>query len=107
MTTAAIATLERALQLDDIAEIRAGIAQALGSLRQSPRVLNGPEVSGMVNRAIRTQFDGNAAAAARAWGTSRQSLFSFLAGERPCPPPVLRAIGLRRKRAGRDLYEEV
>jgi len=70
-------------------------------------VLNGQEVSGRENSAIRLKFDGNAAAAARARGTSRQSLHRFLDGGSPCPPPVLMAIGLRRRSAGRNLYEEV
>lgn len=49
---------------------------------------------------------GTAAAAARAWGVTRQTVYAAQAGPKPCAPAILRAIGLRRV-TGRRLYTEV
>lgn len=91
----------------DLDQLRVDVAMALAAIQQQPGVLNAAEVSGLVNKAIRTRFDGNMAAAARAWCIPKQSLHSFLNGDRCCPPAVLDALGLRKRAAGRDLYEQV
>ncbi|MBJ6986046.1 AAA family ATPase [Devosia sp. MC521] len=54
--------------------------------------------------AIESEY--TAAAAARAWGVTRQTVYAAQAGPKPCPPAILRAIGLRRV-TGRRLYQEV
>lgn len=104
MTTSAIATLERVLDLDDVDEIRLGIAQALGSLRQQPGVIDDLGLFARMNREIAKH--GGQAAAARAWGVPRQEVFAVLNSDRTCPPRLLEAMGLRRV-GQRNLYREV
>ncbi len=84
--------------------IRAAIAQALGSLRQQPGFIDDIGLHARLNREIAKH--GSQAAAARAWGLSRQELHAALSGTRPVPPRILSAIGLRRV-GQRSLYREV
>jgi len=116
MTTVAVTHLRSALEAINIAghpldldmdQLRHDVSMALAAIQQQPGVLNAAEVSGLVNNAIRSKFDGNMTAAARAWGLPKQSVHAFLNGDRCCPPAVLDALGLRKRTAGRDLYEQV
>jgi len=50
---------------------------------------------------------GSARAAARAWDVKPQTLHCVLNGDRPCPPAILKHLGLKRIPAGRTLYREV
>ena len=75
------------MTLDDIAEIRAGIAQALGSLKQQPSVIDDIGLHARMLREIKKH--GSMAAAARAWGVPRQEVFAVLNSDRTCPPRLL------------------
>lgn len=113
MTITAIKSITSALERIDIADhpldldidaLRAELNIALASLSQGPVVYDDLSLHARLNREV-AKF-GTAAAAARSWGVTRQTVHAALAGPKPCPPAILRAIGIRRV-SGRRLYTEV
>lgn len=118
MTTTAIKALERALhEIDgiqnakwgdpDFEGLRVDIKTALQSLRQQPAIYNDVTLHPKLMREI-AKFP-TAAAAAKAWGISRQTLHAAVngAGGKPVPPSILRNIGLERVPNGRRQYREI
>lgn len=107
MTTAAIKALERAATLDDIDSMRVEIAAALNALKQQPAIYNDVTLHPRLMREI-AKFP-SAAAAAKAWGISRQTLHAAVNGtsDKPVPPSILRNIGLERVPIGLRQYREI
>lgn len=83
--------------------MRAEIRRGLTSLRQQPNVLDDITLHTRLNREIPNR--GSIAATAKAWGVAQQTVFCVLNGDRPCPPAILRHLGLRR--STRRLYSEI
>lgn len=118
MSTTAIKALERALhEIDgiqnakwgdtDFEGLRVDIKTALDSLRQQPAIYNDLTLHPKLLKEI-AKFP-TAAAAAKAWGISRQTLHAALtgAGGKPVPPSILRNIGLERVPNGLRQYREI
>lgn len=107
MSQTAIRALERAITLDDIDSVRVEIAAALNTLKQQPTVYNDLTLHPRLMREI-AKFP-SAAAAAKAWGVTRQTLHAAVtgAGGKPVPPAILRKIGLERVPAGVRQYREI
>ncbi|WEJ32739.1 hypothetical protein [Devosia sp. SD17-2] len=113
MTSTTVASLERALEIaghvadsgTDVRDLQHEIRSALNSLRQGPPVINDLQLHARLNREIAKH--GSMSKAAADWGVPRQTLHAVVNGDRPCPPVILAAIGLRRLPAGRALYREL
>lgn len=107
MSQTAIRALERAAVSDDIDSMRVEIASALNALKQQPSVYNDLTLHPRLMREI-AKFP-TAAAAAKAWGISRQTLHAAVngTGDKPVPPSILRHIGLERVPNGLRQYREI
>lgn len=105
MTSRAIAMLERALSANDPDLIRSEIQSAIAELRQPSGTYNSVSITAPLEKAVKA-FP-SAAAAAAAWGVSRQVLHAVRNGDRPCPPSILAAIGMEKVPSGRRLYREL
>lgn len=107
MATTAIRALERAVTASDIDSMKLEIASALNALKQQPVVYNDLTLHPKLMREI-AKFP-TAAAAAKAWGISRQTLHAAVtgAGGKPVPPAILRHIGLERVPNGLRQYREI
>ena len=105
MSQTAIKALERAANLDDIDSMRVEIAAALNALKQQPSVYNDLTLHPRLMREIAKS--PSAAAAAKAWGVTRQTLFAAANGDKPVPPSILRHIGLERVPHGLRQYREI
>lgn len=107
MTNRAIRALERAATLDDIDSMRVEIAAALNALKQQPSIYNDLTLHPRLMREI-AKFP-SAAAAAKAWGVTRQTLHAAVngTGDKPVPPAILRHIGLERLPNGLRQYREI
>ena len=107
MSQSAIRALERAASSSDIDSMRVEINAALNALKQQPSVYNDLTLHPRLMREI-AKFP-SAAAAAKAWGISRQTLHAAVtgAGGKPVPPAILRKIGLERVPNGLRQYREI
>jgi hypothetical protein len=105
MTARAIEMLNRALQANDPDMVRSEIRAAIAELRQPIGTYNSVSITAPLEKAVKA-FP-SAAAAAAAWGVSRQVLHAVRNGDRPCPPRILAALGLEKVPSGRRLYREV
>jgi len=103
MSRTAITALEKALKLDDLDAVRAEISRGLASLQQQPDVLDDFTLHARMNREIAKH--GSLGAAAKAWGVTKQTIFCVLNADRPCPPAILRHLGLRR--SVKRIYSEI
>ncbi len=105
MTARAISMLQRALSANDPDQVRSEIRAAIAELRQPAGTFNSVSITAPLEKAV-AAFP-SAAAAAAAWGVSRQVLHAVRNGDRPCPPAILRAIGMEKLAAGRTIYREI
>lgn len=113
MSTAAVSHLRSALDAIDIADqpldldigqLRHDVSQALAAIQQQPGVIDDLGLHARLRREI--EKHGSMAAAARAWGIDRQTLFAVMNADRACPPSILSAIGMVRV-GQRRLYREL
>lgn len=70
-----------------------------------PKALNSLEVHHRLTQAINRK--GGVGAAAKAWAVSRQHVYDVLNDTRPPGPALQHALGIRRRHAGRTMYEIV